>query len=35
MVVLGLKASILVKFCNPSVNTLHCVVTKHKGVKES
>jgi len=33
--VLGLKARILVKFCNPSVQTLHFVVAEHAGVKES
>jgi len=33
--VLGLKAHILVQFCNPNVKTPHFVVTKHVEVKDS
>jgi len=35
MIVLGLKAHILVKFCNPSVNSPHFVIVEHIGVKRS
>ena len=34
-VVLGLKAHILAKFCNPSVKTPHFVVAERIGVNES
>jgi len=33
--VLGLKAHILVQFCNTNVKTLNFVVTEHVVVKES